>query len=290
MLTGSRHLRRLVNPERLTAIVDVGANPIDGDPPYVEMLRAGLCTVTGFEPQPEALAALERKKGPLETYLPDAIGDGGMHTLRVTAASGMTSLLEPDAAQLGMFNGFPEWGRVMKRIPMPTRRLDDVEAIEHVDMVKIDVQGAELMVFGGAKNRLRETVVVHTEVSFIPLYQDQPTFGDIDQELRGLGFIPHAIPDLKRWPIAPVTYDGDPSKPMHQVLEADVVYARDVLRPDALTDDQLRHLAMISHCVYGSSDLTHRTLMAMSQRGIVPPDSPSRYLSHAHPGEIAGWP
>ena len=49
---------------RLTAIVDVGANPIEGDPPYVEMLHAGLCTLTGFEPQPEALAALEREKGP----------------------------------------------------------------------------------------------------------------------------------------------------------------------------------------------------------------------------------
>ena len=34
--------------------------PIDGDPPYKAMLAAGLCEVTGFEPQAEALARLEK--------------------------------------------------------------------------------------------------------------------------------------------------------------------------------------------------------------------------------------
>ncbi len=37
----------LLNAERLTEVVDIGANPIDGDPPYKPMLQAGLCRVTG---------------------------------------------------------------------------------------------------------------------------------------------------------------------------------------------------------------------------------------------------
>ena len=42
----------LLKPQRITEIVDIGANPIDGDPPYKPMLRAGeICKVTGFEPQ-----------------------------------------------------------------------------------------------------------------------------------------------------------------------------------------------------------------------------------------------
>ena len=40
----------LLPPDHLTAVVDIGANPIDGDPPYKGMLAAGLCTVIGFEP------------------------------------------------------------------------------------------------------------------------------------------------------------------------------------------------------------------------------------------------
>lgn len=283
MLAGSDELRALINVDRPTAIVDVGANPINGDPPYAEMLAAGLCTVTGFEPQSEALAELERMKGPLERYLPYVIGDGAPHTLNITIESGMTSLLEPDPVRLKMFNGFEEWGQVVERREMPTRRLDDVEEIAHMDMLKIDVQGAELLVFEGGRNRLRDAVVVHTEVSFVPLYRDQPSFGDVDQDLRALGFIPHALADLKRWPLAPVVYDGDIRRPMHQLLEADLVYVRDVVGSDEITDEQLAHLALLSHCVYGSSDLTHRVLSAMSERHLVPSDAPARYLALAHP-------
>jgi hypothetical protein len=50
-------LFKLLRPERLTAVVDIGANPIDGDPPYQSMLEKRLCRVVGFEPQSEALAS-----------------------------------------------------------------------------------------------------------------------------------------------------------------------------------------------------------------------------------------
>ena len=46
----------LLSPQRLTAVVDVGANPIDGETPYKSLLERRLCTVVGFEPQPTGLA------------------------------------------------------------------------------------------------------------------------------------------------------------------------------------------------------------------------------------------
>jgi hypothetical protein len=39
-------------------VVDIGANPIDGVPPYASLLRAGNAKVVGLEPNPEALAKL----------------------------------------------------------------------------------------------------------------------------------------------------------------------------------------------------------------------------------------
>lgn len=45
-----------------TRIVDIGPNPIEGAPPYESLLVEGLCLVTGFEPNLEALAALDAKK------------------------------------------------------------------------------------------------------------------------------------------------------------------------------------------------------------------------------------
>ena len=99
-------LLELLKPERLTAIVDIGANPIDGDPPYKKMLEAGLCHVTGFEPQRQALDELLRNKGSHEHYLPYAVGDGKPHTLNICKASGMTSLLEPDKNILELFHHY----------------------------------------------------------------------------------------------------------------------------------------------------------------------------------------
>ena len=108
-------LSELLAPARLTEVVDVGANPIDGDPPYLGMLRAGLCRVTGFEPQENALRELEQRKGPHERYFPDVVGDGGEATLRICASPGMSSLLEPDARRLALFEGFSQFGAVLSR-------------------------------------------------------------------------------------------------------------------------------------------------------------------------------
>jgi len=283
MKNGTDFLLDVLRPERLTAVVDVGANPINGDPPYQAMLAEGLCTLIGFEPQPEALDALLRAKGPQETYLPAALGDGERHSLHIAVDSGMTSLLAPDLSRLALFNGFERWGAVSHVEAIDTVRLDDVSEIEHLDLLKIDVQGAELMVFRGGRAKLSRAVAVQTEVSFVPLYVDQPTFGEVDAELRALGFIPHALDALKKWPIAPVVYDGDPKKPMHQLLEADVVYVRDFGRPQLMDIEQLSHLALVAHCVYGSTDLAHRCLIVLRDRTAIAADAPAQYLRAAHP-------
>lgn len=278
MSPGSPILIDLLHPSRLSAVLDIGANPIDGDPPYKPMLQSGLCTVTGFEPQADALAELQRRKGPLETYLPDAVGDGGTHRLHVTQASGMTSLLKPDSQRLQLFNGFSDWGAVREEIAIATRRLDDIEAVGRFDLLKIDIQGGELMVFQNARRKLAAAIAVQTEVSFVPLYERQPVFGDIDCELRGQGFIPHCFSAIKRWAIAPVIFGGDFRRGQHQLLEADIVYVRDFAYPERMSDEQLQHLALIAHHVYGSTDLAYRCVMLLGQRQRAAPDAATRYL------------
>ena len=157
---------------------------------------------------------------------------------------------------------------MIERVPVETTRLDDCAAV-HFDLLKIDVQGAELMVFANGRQRLAEAVAVQTEVSFVPLYKDQPSLGSIDTELRSQGFIPHAMTALKHWPIAPTEFDADPRASANQLLDPDVVYVRDFGRADAMTDDQLMQLALISHFVYGSADLAYRCLLHLVQRSVV---------------------
>jgi hypothetical protein len=49
-------------------------------------------------------------------------------------------------------------------------------------------------VFQSGKAKLSEAVAIQTEISFVPLYKDQPTLGDIDLELRGQGSFRIASP------------------------------------------------------------------------------------------------
>jgi FkbM family methyltransferase len=271
----------LLQPRRLTHVVDVGANPIDGEPPYKAMLSACLCRVTGFEPQPEAFARLLQPKGPLERYLPYAIGDGGSHSLQICVAPGMTSLLEPDCARLEMFDVLKGLTEIKERVLVQTRRLDDLPEVQPLDFLKIDVQGSELAVFDAAENCLAEAVAVQTEVSFVTLYKNQPTFGDVDSALRRLGFIPHCFASIKKWPIAPFSKNDDPRLPLNQLLEADIVYVRDFSRPDLLSDEQLKHLALIAHHCYGSFDLTLRCITLLEGRNALRPGSCDAYLAES---------
>jgi FkbM family methyltransferase len=271
-MTSALLLRDLVRCSRPTSILDIGANPIDGERPYKEMLDYGLCMVTGFEPQQRALATLERSKGPLERYLPHVVGDGREHRLKITQAEGMTSLLTPDQNQLRLFTPFLDWGSVVEEHDVQTHRLDDLD-IDDFDLLKIDVQGAELMVLQNGRERLRNAVAVQTEVSFVPLYLGQPTFGEVDGELRSQGFVPHSVPEVKQWAIAPTVFDNNLYQPGNQVLEADMVYVRDLAHPERMTSDQLSHLAMIAFHIYGSVDLAVFCIIELQQRGRAPEDA-----------------
>jgi FkbM family methyltransferase len=118
------------------------------------MLSKGLCRVTGFEPQEQPLFELQRRKGPNERYLPYAVGDGGTYTLNICKASGMSSLFDPDPTTLKLFGILSQLGEVTRQVPLETRKLDDISEIEHLDFLKIDIQGGELKVFQGGAAKL----------------------------------------------------------------------------------------------------------------------------------------
>lgn len=268
----------LVRPARLTSVVDIGANPIDASPPYKSLLEKRLCRVTGFEPQSDGLAALNMSKGDLETYLPYVVGDGKSATLKICHAPGMTSLFAPNLNALRHFPGFPEWGRVIKEIPVTTRRLDDIAEIGAVDFLKMDVQGAELMILQNGREHLKDIVAIQTEVSFIALYQDQPPFGLIDSELRRSGFVPHSLAAVNKRMIAPMV-GSTPFVGFNRLLEADIIYVRDFMNPDRMSPEQLKHLAVIAHHCYGSFDLAANCLYHLARVGAVRSDAVTQYLA-----------
>jgi len=262
--------------EDCVRIVDVGANSIEGDPPYQNLVQFSLCHVTGFEPQVETVVL-----GPGNahcTTLPWALGDGEKIEFRRCLHSGFSSALEPAQETMAVFTQYAPNATVMGRTQLPTRRLDDVAEIGILDYLKIDIQGGELTVLANGREKLKDTVFVHTEVSFVPLYENQPTLGDVDNELRRQGFIPHCFGGIKKAIIPPMLLDNDPWKTINQLLDGDMVYVRDFRHLGLLSDRQLRVMALIAHGCYGSFDLAYYLLLELIRREAVSPDSGETYL------------
>lgn len=260
-------------------IIDVGANPIDGEPSYEPLLRTGTAFVTGFEPQPSAYAELVGLADDRHRYLPYAVGDGSRQLLRLCVESGFTSIFEPDLVQLALLTDFPRMAAVQDRIELPTRRLDDIEEIDRVDLLKIDIQGGELDVFRHGRQRLADAVAVHTEVGFTRLYEGAPTFADVDLELRSQGFIPHRFLQTKTWPLAPVQWADPLELSARHLVEADVLYVRDLARLDVLSDLQLRQLGLIAHLGYGSYGVALLCVRELVRRCALRPGAEFLYRS-----------
>jgi FkbM family methyltransferase len=259
-------LSTLLGVSCIIKVVDIGANPIDGPAPYASLLASGCAEIVGFEPNAEALARLARQKGPRETYLPYAIGDGRQHTLYRCQSEGMTSLLQPNPEVLSLIHGFSVWGQVVRTELVETKRLDDIPETAALDYLKMDIQGAELMVLQHATDRLRHALVVHTEVEFLPMYVGQPLFSDVDQFLRQHGFVLHRFNPLATRAVVPLAVANKPYEGYGQLFWADAVFMRDFTRPDQLDPDQLLRLAVILHDCYAAYDVVAHLLLARDRR------------------------
>ena len=121
------------------------------------------------------------------------------------------------------------------------------------------------------KAKLAEGVASQAEISFVALYKNQPSLGDVDLELRSQGFLPQCFGD-QVWPIAPALVDNNPHQALNQLLDTDIVYVSDFAHADSMSEEQLKHLAPIVHYCYRSFDPALRCVMLLEQRGAAAAD------------------
>lgn len=244
----------------------MGASPIDGDPPYQALRVANKMDLVAFEPDPKQYAALDALNLPRTTAIQCAVGDGSPGILNICKSPGMTSLLEPQPEVLAHFHGFPEWGTVIEKQPVSTRRLDDVPEVAGCHYLKLDVQGGELPILENAENVLKHCLMVHTEVQFVPFYREQPLFAELDLALRKAGFWLHRFLPIHSRVLKPLMVNNDIYAGMSQVLWTDAIYVRRFTDFPELNDVALWRIALISHDLYRSFDLATLALHQLDQR------------------------
>jgi hypothetical protein len=94
--------------------------------------------------------------------------------------------------------------------------------VADVDFVKLDTQGSELPILRGATGTLATIGAMKVEVEFVPLYEGQPLFSDVDAFMRGAGF---QLVDLQRRYWKRNGYTSYPGQ--GQLIWADALYFRE---------------------------------------------------------------
>jgi FkbM family methyltransferase len=166
-------------------IVDGGANRGG----TVAKLRARFpgAAIHAFEPIP---ALAEHLRGrfaadPGVRVHAAALGaDDGELAFCVNASSATSSALEPSALARRYQAGNVA---ALERITVPRARLAAAIA-GPIDVLKLDLQGLEIEALRGLGAKIADVRVILTEVEFVPLYDGQPLFADVDAHLRGRGF------------------------------------------------------------------------------------------------------
>lgn len=155
--------------------------------------------VFAFEPAPGPADALDRlaAEDPRITVVRAAVGEqDGRTVLRETRNPLLTSVLEPTGRTVRETFGA---GEVLREIEVPMLRLETWArgaGVDAVDLLKIDVQGAELGVLRGAGGLLDRTASVYAEAHLEPAYEGAATFSEIDLFLRGHGLVLHQVHEL----------------------------------------------------------------------------------------------
>jgi FkbM family methyltransferase len=183
------HQKRLARVTDVKSIFDVGANRGQTAGVYRRLFPDA--TIYCFEPFAESFAALAeaykdcRSVKPFQLALSDVVGTKDLYC---TGESVMNSLL-PLSPRSGLLTGSTASGTTQVR----TTTLDAFcrdQGVQMIDILKIDVQGAELQVLSGAAAALRSQTVsmVFIEVNFNELYSGQAFFHDVSKHLHSYGY------------------------------------------------------------------------------------------------------
>jgi FkbM family methyltransferase len=176
-----------VLPQKMDVYVDVGT--FDGS--FYEIVRneRALGKAILIEPQEKYFRQLTARYGTdgsvsLEQCV--LLAEKRPVSFHINTMNATSSVLPADEQLLG--SEIDISGEI---IQTESKTLDEVCARHTgtVDLLKIDVQGAELDVLQGGVQTLKRTRLAWIEVSFKPLYKNQALFGDIQQYMESQGFV-----------------------------------------------------------------------------------------------------
>jgi len=251
------------------SVVEIGAVPLEQEPePFYSLPHFfPRSRIHAFELDAAVCASLNAKGTLGVQYYPEALaGANGRRRVYETVHPMCSSLYEPQAFWSDTFHDLDVM-RLKSTAEIEVRTLDDFarnHGVTRIDLMKMDVQGAELEILQGGTQATAELAAIVVEVEFVPLYKDQPLFADVDRYLRERGFMMHKLLSVGGRAARPLVIGKAKDTPV-QFMWADAFYVRNLMDAERLTDDVLYRLAVIFD-LYDSPDMALWALREVDRR------------------------
>jgi FkbM family methyltransferase len=253
------------------SIIEIGALQIDSKKePFYELLEYFPSSrIYGFEIEKEVCDKMNLESLKQITYYPYALGKTNeKRKLYITQHPMCSSLYKPNEDLNKLYNNL-EVTKLIKESEIETISLDffaeKYEVID-IDFIKIDVQGSELDIFQGAAKSLQNVLQIVCEVEFIPLYENQPLFGDVCNLLKKNDLIFNKFLGLAGRSLKPIMLNNNPNL-ASQHMWSDAIFIKNIQKLENISNEKLIKLSLLA-CVYNSYDLSYYILSYYDKKNL----------------------
>ncbi len=184
-------LTGLLPVHKVRLIIDVGANC--GEMTARFSTKYPQAKIIAIEPNPEVFARLQQRFGMNDqiTCVNVALSDSNQYIEFHINSLDVTSSIFPRFTQGRRYYSLED--RLSRKIEVKTQTLDSLAtqaALLHIDLLKLDTQGAELMICRGASSLLshQSIDVIYTEFFITPHYQGAPLLYGLWSFLEQFGY------------------------------------------------------------------------------------------------------
>ena len=271
MNDGTKKLLEIIKKNKIDCkftIIEIGALEVSKKEPFYELLdHFPSSKIIGFEIEEEVCDQMNLKAPKGVEYYPHALGEKNERKkLYITQHPMCTSLYKPNEKLIRLYNNL-EVAYLKNETEIETITLDtfaDKYNINDVDFLKVDVQGAELDIFKGGKNVLKNVIKIICEVEFLPIYENQPLFGDICNFLNQNDFMFNKFLGFAGRTLRPLVAKEGPNA-ISQCMYSDAVFIHHIEKVQNLNDEKLLKLSLLS-AIYNSIDLAYFCLLIYDKR------------------------